>query len=115
MKNQFRQGDVLLLKVDVLPKSIKLKNNVLALGEKTGHYHEIVGTDVQTFEGGDLREDILNGVQWVVANEGANLEHKKENELTKDHTPLAIDPGIYKVIVQHDYVSPNKVSQRDWD
>jgi hypothetical protein len=114
MKNTYRQGDVLLVRVDNLPKNVEKKDNILALGEKTGHYHEIVG-DVQTFKGGDTREDMLNGVQWVVADEGANLEHKKADELTKDHDPLSIDPGIYKVVVQREYEAPNKQSFRDWD
>lgn len=113
--NQYRQGDVLLIKVDSLPKNVTKKDNVLALGEKSGHYHEITG-NVQTYTGGDTRDDILNGVQWVVAEDESVLKHDKEGKPTGDHEYLSIEPGIYKVVKQRDeQVKDNKPSFRDWD
>ena len=110
----YRQGDVLLIKVADLPKHVAVKDNVLALGEKTGHYHEMVG-EVVTYKGGETKGDILNGVQWVVAGDNAALEHKKGAKLTDDHAPLAIEKGTYQVVVQRDYESPTKFAPRDWD
>ena len=37
---QLQQGDVLLRRIDELPKEVKKKNGrTLALGEATGHHH----------------------------------------------------------------------------
>lgn len=46
MKNQHQQGDVLMLRIDALPKNVKKvkpKNgrHILAEGEATGHAHAI--------------------------------------------------------------------------
>jgi hypothetical protein len=110
----YRQGDVLLIKTDDLPENIVKKDNVLALGEKTGHYHEICG-NVQTYKEVTTYGDTLNGVQWVVVEEPATLEHKKENKFTGDHSTLPIESGIYKVIVQKEYSAPKKSISREWD
>lgn len=37
----FRQGDLLIQKVSEMPKGKKLKTNLLALGEATGHHHKL--------------------------------------------------------------------------
>jgi hypothetical protein len=108
----YRQGDVLLIEIEKLPDNVKIKNNILALGEESGHYHELVG-NVETYE--STRGNILNGIQWVVVNESAKLEHKKKNDFTGDHNNIDIDPGIYKVNIQKEYISPEKETPRNWD
>jgi len=108
MNKMYRQGDVLFIEVDEIPyRRLNKKDNIVALGEETGHYHEVVG-NVETYS------DILNGVQWVVANEPVTLEHKKENKFTGDHATLPIPAGKYKVVIQREE-SPVKPMYRDWD
>jgi len=48
MENQHkRQGDLLFIKVQSIPKEAKrVKSQILAYGETTGHKHELVGAPV---------------------------------------------------------------------
>ena len=95
----YRQGDVLLVRVDEYPKEAKkLDTLTVALGEVTGHHH--------TFKRGvEVME--VNGDMWVVAEEEAELEHQ-------EHSTIIVDPGIYKVRIQREY-EPKEGSRRVFD
>ena len=95
----YRQGDVLLVRVDEYPKEAKkLDSLTIALGEVTGHHH--------TFKKGvEVME--VNGDMWVVAEEEAELEHQ-------EHSTIIVDPGIYKVRIQREY-EPKKGQRRVFD
>jgi hypothetical protein len=87
-----RQGDVLLEKIDSLPKgAIKQKDAeriVLAFGEQTGHAHAISTEYATRYE-------------W----QGNTLvEVKKESKLVhEEHAAIALAPGVYKKTQQKEY------------
>ena len=93
-KKMFRQGDVLLVKINEneLPASLKSKDMVLAYGEVTGHKHQFKDEPeqiVQVFEN--------EGNQYVkVKSDKAVLRHE-------EHAPVTMPKGDYKVILQKEY------------
>lgn len=91
----YRQGDVLLQKIDSIPKGAIVKDNVLAKGEITGHSHRIVG-NTQTY--------IMDGQQFVMVNEASVLQHE-------EHKPITVPKGMYKVRIQREYTLTEEVRQ----
>lgn len=94
MGKQYRQGDVLLVKVemDTIPqdavKEITENRVVLAYGEVTGHAHAIDSALAGLYS---WRNDRL-----LMAKPGATLLHE-------EHSAIDLEPGIYKVIQQREY------------
>ncbi len=84
-----RQGEVLLIAIDSLPKGIKKKNLVLAEGETTGHMHRFNSKQVQVFA-----DDENN--QFVEVKSPSKLIHE-------EHQNLEIPIGKYKVMLQREY------------
>lgn len=87
----FRQGDVLVVRVEQKPKTAKKqKRCVLALGEVTGHAHQI-------HEEAFLYVD-ADGTKYVeVYGAEATLTHE-------EHGPIVLPgPAIYKVTLQREY------------
>lgn len=91
---QFRQGDVLLVRVDELPKERKDitpgDRIVLAYGEVTGHAHAIhePRSKARLWDAG--AERFLQVIQQTT------LRHE-------EHDPITLEPGIYKVVRQREY------------
>lgn len=87
----FRQGDVLLIKRDSLPADAVVTQKkgaiILALGEATGHKHQIkTGAISYEWQGRQL------------------IEVKKETALThEEHDAIALVPGVYERIIQREY------------
>src|SRR2546430_13086226 len=96
----FRQGDVLLRQIAQIPKAATPQQQkgpiVLALGEATGHKHQII--------------DELENVDVFVGEEGQlYLRVKAETALKhEEHGAIAIPPGNYERILQREY-SPEAV------
>lgn len=93
----YRQGDVLLVRVDEVPSAAK-KNptNIVAYGEVTGHVHEVFGGEVRIDDNGTL----------FITSDGklTTLEHVHQGTRTKaDHKKLDIPAGTYKVVPQVEY------------
>ena len=92
MTKQFRQGDVLLVKVDALPDGAvpqKIDDRiVLAYGEVTGHAHAV------PIDGAVLYKS--NGEDLLKVHTATALVHE-------EHSPIALDPGVYKVVRQREY------------
>ncbi len=92
MSKQFRQGDVLLVKVDALPAGAELQEVedriVLAYGEVTGHAHAV------GLEGAKLYRS--NGDDLLKVHTATALVHE-------EHSPIPLDPGVYKVVRQREY------------
>jgi hypothetical protein len=91
----YRQGDVYLIPIGILPEGATKKDGVLIRGETTGHSHRIEGGDVY----------IKDGTQYVVAMQKTRLVHEehKEHQLKK---------GVYEVRQKREYapLSNRKVS-----
>jgi len=89
-----RQGDVLLVRVDVDLRGARHVARdggraVLAYGEVTGHAHAIREPHAE------LRS--LDGRRYLDAPVPFVVEHE-------EHAPLALDAGTYEVILQREYV-----------
>jgi hypothetical protein len=65
----------------------KVKDNVIAKGETTGHSHRVIGAKV--FRSNNLQ-------LLVEVPESATLVHE-------EHAPIQIDKGVYEVIRQREY------------
>jgi len=90
MNTQIRQGDVLLVKVDVKPpKDAEItKRVILAEGEVTGHNHVLEAPRIARWE------DFV-----CVMGDTGILTHP-------DHDPIpakVVEPGVYRVIRQREY------------
>ena len=88
---QFRQGDVFLERVDVLPQAglteVKAGGRVvLAYGEVTGHAHAIYP------EAGVLPAKLWDAgaERFLQVIQSTTLEHE-------EHGPIALTPGVYRV------------------
>jgi hypothetical protein len=103
---QYRQGDVLLMKVKNLPcakKAVKRENGrmVLAHGETTGHAHVVADPKARFWQRGDER--------YLEVPDAAQLTHE-------EHGAIALPPGLYRVIRQREYVpaSINDPGHKKW-
>lgn len=94
-KLQFRQGDVLIEKVENIPSSAKkVKTKVVAEGE--GHHEHIVSDEV----------DILleNENMFLAVSENGTLEHVVKGTKSKaEHNTINLPAGNYRVIQQQEY------------
>lgn len=91
---QFRQGDVMLVRVDSIPKTAQrapAKNGrvILAEGEATGHSHSIDASKAALFI--DKNEQM-----FLLAQDGCTLVHQ-------EHASINIDSGSYQVVRQREY------------
>ena len=97
MNGQIRQGDILLIPVDIAPpeKAEVTNRVVLATGEVTGHAHVLAADRVLTWEAGGQR------YVWVGGRAPGTITHE-------DHDPVpaaVVQPGqTYEVR-----------RQREWD
>jgi hypothetical protein len=72
-----------------IPKSAKKRpDNILALGESTGHYHEATGPGVALYE--------LSGKLILDAPEGSVVTHQ-------EHGPVTLPPGRYERRIVREY------------
>jgi hypothetical protein len=86
---QIRQGDVMAIKIEKLPKGLKKKgNNVLVHSDSTMHDHTLVKGTVYVDKIGKLFADVPRKTQIV---------H------TMDHDPVDVPKGFYEIRrqVQH--------------
>ena len=103
MKGQFYQGDVCLIKVDILPtQSIKQERSkgalVLEYGEVTGHSHRI--SDI------DKCDLYLEGTRrFLEVCYAVPLTHE-------EHDTITLEPGIYEIKRQRQWSVLDQMSQR---
>ena len=92
----YRQGDILLRRVDALPApvSIVARTNdriVIAEGETTGHAHAIEAPPEEA-------------TLLTTAQNARFLRLTAEVELRhEEHAPVALSPGLYQVIQQREW------------
>ena len=94
MTEQFRQGDVLLTRIEELPDGLHPAARaagriVLAEGEATGHAHAVSDAGAELLEGWGTR--VLR-----VVGEPATLLHE-------EHNAIVLRPGLYLVTRQREY------------
>ena len=93
----WRQGDLLIVACEDIPEDAKLVAGcVLALGEATGHKHE-VRTGAKQFV-------TAAGQQFLkVVDRAVNLHHE-------EHATIVLKNGNYKVVRQREY-TPEAIRQ----
>jgi hypothetical protein len=100
----FRQGDVLLISVDLIPPGVKEADHakdgiVLAWGEVTGHRHLVLtepnAPKARMWDAGAER--------YLQVLETTELRHE-------EHAEIKLKPGVYRVILQREY-HPDEIRQ----
>ncbi len=95
MNEQYRQGDVLLVKTQYrdLPGATQMPRDqgriILALGEATGHAHAVAAADAELLE-------VTEGERYLRVDGPAALTHE-------EHGAIDLEPGLYRVIRQREY------------
>lgn len=96
-----QQGDVLLRRSDI-PRAAKRKEGraIVALGEATGHCHEVIGEGVEVYE--------ENGTLYVSAPSGGTIQHE-------EHKPITLPPGDYQIgiVKEYDHFAEEASNVRD--
>ena len=93
-----RQGDLLIVPVNNIPKSAKLqKNRIVELGELTGHMHQIPEGNV--YNDSKKREKYIE-----IVGRPTPLQHE-------EHKPIVLEPGKYKVTRQREYKPAKRRAQ----
>jgi hypothetical protein len=104
-KNQFRQGDVLIERVQNIKtetgKSAKDNGRViLAHGEVTGHAHEVMDEKADIFHPATPDDQ---GMTRLVLKLGRDAQLKHQ-----EHAPIPLVKGTYRVTRQREY-SPEAI------
>jgi hypothetical protein len=99
MKKQiFRQGDVLLVRVEDIPADAvpcQVDGDViLAYGEVTGHTHRIAKASANAFANGGAWDP--SAERFIQALDGAELRHE-------EHGTISLPAGKYRVVQQREY------------
>lgn len=120
---QVRQGDVLIIKINELPKELQIieptnQLNLLALGEATGHAHQIKSSESEFYAVNDnLREiareygisegrNVVGGLRIVVDNTELWHGTPKKNATEPsdpDHDAINLPKGDYIVCLPREY------------
>lgn len=89
-KNQFRQGDVLIVKTKSIPPAAVRQSGrvILAHGEVTGHCHELSTDASEAWKSGDELT--------VKVKKAAPVTHQ-------EHAPIPLKRGAYRVVRQKEY------------
>jgi hypothetical protein len=98
---QYRQGDVLLIAVDVIPGgAVPVPRDqgevVLAYGEVTGHRHAIAESQAELLA---LPDQEIERRFLRIVGAAARLRHE-------EHDTITVPPGSYQVVRQREYVPP---------
>jgi hypothetical protein len=88
---KYRQGDVLIERIDEMPDGLKKVEGrmILAEGEVTGHVHEVFG-EAELFRAEDLEEAFL------LVEEEVEVRHA-------EHGTIMLEPGPHRVSRQREY------------
>jgi uncharacterized membrane-anchored protein len=110
-QNQFRQGDVLIERVDEAPADAVLQKRskavVLAHGTATGHHHVLqTKKAVQWWKRGEIsgskeKTPVIGGEVFVMLTDGGRVIHQ-------EHAEIELSSGTYRVIRQREY-SPEAI------
>ncbi len=113
----FRQGDLLITKVNRIPDGCKKINSedgklIVARGEKTGHHHSfdddgsVALLDPPTKFWGDWDGQITGKVVQVT---------KKTELVHQEHDPIPLEPGYYEIRYQRQHDPKNNISKERWE
>lgn len=107
MPEIIRHGDLLLRKIDAVPKTAKELNTMtLAEGEATGHHHTITSGQAQIFAPVQITDDVAKYIE--VQSKKAELTHQ-------EHKPVELSQGVYKLSIEREYNPTDKVIRKVLD
>ena len=99
--HQAAQGDMLITKIDHLPKNVtplKLENDVYVLAHsETGHHHVVDPRHVQVYEAAND-----SFVSYMVVEHPTALKHLRSFDT---HAPVSIPAGTYRINRQREYTA----------
>lgn len=106
-----RQGDVLLVRVDASEahgEEVAREQGaiVLALGESSGHRHQLTAKGAKLFQRGSAR------FLEISARGGAMLSvtsDRGEPLSVERHLPVTVPPGVFRVTIQREYTLEHQV------
>lgn len=86
----YRQGDLLIVKTGKFEETgLKPASKILALGETTGHKHELHGSC-------EVFDDVQKGVKFVKVGKGQiQLQHE-------EHKTITLTKGNYMIVRQRE-------------
>jgi len=90
MKTNYRHGDVLIIPTKKKVQGEPQKKAVLALGEVTGHSHQMTSGKSTLFR---FKEEMY----LRVTSKRAALTHE-------EHAKIELPAGEYEVVIQRDYI-----------
>lgn len=108
----YRQGDVLLVKIDKLPKGtneVALDRVILAYGEATGHAHVLEREKVKPLmkhPRPDKPAWDAGAERFIEVMEAASLKHldlPRGDRPTGEHADVPLEPGLYQVVRQREW------------
>lgn len=103
----YRQGDVLIEAVERIPYAAYTNERLLVRGEGRNHGHFITGENVQVLKAADDELSEGGGIvtHYLDIADTCELEHLliDSSIWTKEHHPIAIPPGKYRVIRQREF------------
>src|SRR3990167_10302207 len=86
------QGDVPILKVpNHDPEAIPTTNRIVAVGEATGHDHQVVGECERYTSTREIGGQLFAGMEIVVGDSPVTIEHNSGGE----HYTIEMTPGVY--------------------
>lgn len=102
----YRQGDVLIMRIDAIPPAAKLEKVkdriVLAYGEVTGHAHAISAKEAKSFRTtAPVPVFDAQAERFLRVQVEALVRHE-------EHDPIKLPAGDYAVIQQREY-SPEEI------
>lgn len=95
LQKHWRQGDLLIVQIEVLPKSLKKRKNLVILyGSQTGHSHFL-----------------KSGSVYDGKNDTIYLELPRKSQLLhdSDHDPINLPKGFYQVKRQREYLNKDAI------
>lgn len=110
---QFRQGDILFERIGDIPKGFRYdpdKTNaeriVIAEGEVTGHYHEIVDDATTVVLSPEQKSAIDELILHVRNPEGTEVVHP-------EHKTVPLPEGVYRVSRQREYEHGSETREKE--
>jgi hypothetical protein len=99
IKNQYRQGDILIEKINAIPENLRVeKGVVLAHGEATGHAHAISEPAAVKI----YSPEAVAGDQQVSSEKFVHLT-KASQVQHQEHAVIPLTRGKYRVTRQREY------------
>lgn len=96
---QAAQGDLLITKIDVLPKNLeeaKSENgNFIVAHSETGHHHIVKERAAQL-----LIDKTNEFIAYLSVKEPCEITHERSFDT---HQPISLDKGIYEIRRQREY------------